>query len=83
LGEARRGEEVLWCVASIRKFSCSLRETVKTFYKGVSSSSKGLVTVEGICGTLISLRSGLLGYLLKIRYSRVTFSEEAKQALNN
>jgi hypothetical protein len=33
------------------------RETVRTFYKGVRSSSKGFVTVERLCGTLISLRS--------------------------
>jgi hypothetical protein len=39
---------------------------VSTFYKAVPSSSKGFGTVEGLCGTLISLRPGVLGYLLKI-----------------
>jgi hypothetical protein len=42
-----------------------LPDSVRTFDKAVSSSSKGFVTIEGLCGALISLRPGTAA-LLKI-----------------
>jgi len=58
------------------------RETVRTFYKGVRSSSKGFVTVERLCGRLISFRS-TAGLPSQDQIFSGHFPEEIKQALNN
>jgi hypothetical protein len=47
-----------------------LPERVRKFDKAVSSSSKGFVTVEDLCGALISLSPGPLGYCSQDQLAR-------------